>query len=217
MKQRKKHAALRTMAALLAACATAGLTSCTENESKISDTVWGTTIPVSELGKESSISAEDFKLATEGKYYQLKENYCRWEGSSLYYIQTSDQGYGLHVYSGDAFPGPNWGVTYYEFKESEVSIFTLYGSWKERKYAFEYNESVRAFFTPIHGTSGQHACWILYIDDQYIIAETDVYYIEGVTAEARRAAAQADCVLLVFKVVKNPVENFLEFIGEADS
>ena len=206
------------MAALLAACATAALTSCAENGSKISDTVWGTTIPVSELGKESSISAEDFKLATEGKYYQLKENYCRWEGSSLYYIQTSDkERYGLDGDRVHQVPGPNNGVTYYEFGKSEVSIFTHYGSWKERKYAFEYNESVRAFFTPIHGTSGQHACWILYIDDQYIIAETDVYYTEGVTAEARRAAAQADCVLLVFKVVKNPVENFLEFIGEADS
>lgn len=194
------------------------LLSCTENESKISDTVWGTEIPASELGKATGISAETFKFATEGKYYQLREHYCRWDGSSLYYIQTSDKEfYGLDGDRVHQIPGPNWGVTYYEFKESEVSIFTFYGLWRERKYAFEYNESVRAFFTLIHGTSGQHACWILYIDDQYIIAETDVYYTEGVTAEARRAAAQADCVLLVFKVVKNPVENFLEFIGEADS
>ena len=221
MKNRKKLTILRTMAALLAACATAALTSCTENESKISDTVWGTTIPVSELGKETTISAETFKLKTEGKYYQLLARYCRWDGSSLHYIQTYNHK-GLVVYNlegvrKDGISGPYDGTTYYSFGESEMSIFVHLSTWKERKYGFEYNDDMRIFFTPIYMSSGMHLCRILYIDDRYIIAETDVYRVEGAIAEARRAASQADFVLLVFIVVKNPVDNFLELFGEADS
>ena len=170
--------------------------------------VMDTDIPVSELKKEVSITTDMFHMITQGKYYKVSEYYCRWKGETLVYIQTGKDYYGLKGDLGKmGIYGDDHGDTFVQFDETVIHLYNDQYYFDDR-YDFSYHEEDKSMEFPIVNADEMHLCRILYIDDDYIIVETDVYKPYITTPEARRAASRAKFVLLRFKAVKPP-QNFL--------
>ena len=185
---------------------TSFLLSCVKSDDY--ETVKGTDIPVSELKKEIPITAEMFYMITQGKYYRVSEYYCRWKGETLVYIQTGEDCYGLKGDLGKlGLYGDDHGDTFIQFEESILHVYNEQYFYDDR-YSFSYHEEDKSIMFPIANEYERHLCKILYIDDSYIIAETDVFNPKPSTSEARRAASSADFVMLCFRVEKTNLQRF---------
>jgi hypothetical protein len=181
------------------------LISCVESEDY--ETVRGTDIPVSELWKSEGITEGAFKTATEGKYYALCAYYCQRKGTSLRYLQTGENYYGIEGYLKDVRDGS--GDFYIQFDDSIMHYYNDLFMW-DRRYIFTYDEKALKIPTiVVNGVSDSklHTCELLYVDDKNIIARTAVYRPHIQSLEARQAAAKADFVLLRF-AARIPPEYF---------
>ena len=179
-------------------------------EKKVSRTnseyVMGTSIPASALKKNVKISDEVFRKQTEGKYFFVVERYCCWKGDTLQYLQTGDDFYGLEgIHNMRNYSGTN----YIQFEDSIMHFYNDLFMWDDR-YIFTYNEKERVMTIPIKKTKELHCCRVDYIDENYIVGETDVYQHYYTTLESSRAASHADFVQLLFIAVEPP-EYFADY------
>ena len=167
------------------------------------ETVMGTDIPVSILKNELSISEELFRKSIKGKIYQrTSKYYCRWEGEKLVYLQTGESE------EQNDMPDTDYGDIFIQFEESILHVYNE-KNFYDNRYSFSYHEEDKSIMLPIADEVERHLCKILYIDDDYIIAKTEVFNPKFFTSEARRAASNADFVLLCFKVEKTNLQRFL--------
>ena len=192
----KKHT--RTIKSLLLVTALL-LFSCVTGEDF--ETVRGTDIPVSELRRNTTISAETFLKITNGKYYRASESYCQWKGGTLVYLQTGKDYYGLEGLN-DMY-GTDLGDIYIQFEESVLHFYNDQYFFDDR-YSFSYHEEDKSMMLPITNTDGRHLCKILYIDENCIIAETKVFKPKISTPESRRAVSRAEFVLVRLAAVNPP-------------
>ena len=191
--------------------ASVALWSCMENEEGISDTVWGTDIPVSELRNGEVVSAETFKAITTGRYYFYSDTYCRWNGNSLEYLPTGtylsgEKYYGLEGCNHeDANESGRW---YYHFEDGVEHVYNDLW-WLDYRYNYSYNNETGSITMDLLDV-GRQTCKVLYIDEKRILLQTDVYRPSRQTIMARVAAAKADFVLIHLGSVK-PTSTFLNY------
>lgn len=177
------------------------LAACSQHEEL--DTVPRTDIPSSEL-ETQNWNKESFLSVCEGKIYETGLiYYCkRVKGEIEYYVTGKYDGEHYHHYHAGVYDecwGADIGLTF----EKDKVHHKVIGRRTDDVYSYDFDEKTNTFSLDTDHKASLKWGKILYLDDKYMIVETDVEDGPGLTNNAKSTIAswKAEFSMYVLKAV----------------